>query len=401
MDRANVTAKIFLAIDNCFATKRWCEPGEWMRVIKDLGIRYVEASADNEIDPLYSCPAFINDWVKQVRRESEKSGVRVVNLYSGHGTYSTLGLGHYDARVRRHFVRDWVRPMLRTAGRLGAGLGFFAHAFSEKMLREPALYRKAWDALIQIFRSLSVDAERSGATNFGVEQMYSPHQIPWTIANTAEFLRQTNAKSSGLPVYVTIDTGHQSGQNNFLPPSTRDIRNLVRAVCNGRPSNIYVGPAEFFAQFRDLVLSGASSGTVENAIRKHVKAFPYLFSALGDGDTYRWLEHYAAFSPIIHLQQTDGTVSAHRNFTPEMNKWGIIRAEKVLRAIKACYERPEPKDFPPRCRQVYLTLEPFLGTAAHPRVMLEEIAESVAYWRRYVPEDGMDIEKLSRGLAKR
>ena len=81
-----MTPKIFLAIDNCFATKRWCEPGEWMRVIKDLGIRYVEASADNEIDPLYSCPAFINDWVKQVRRESEKSGVRVVNLYSGHGT---------------------------------------------------------------------------------------------------------------------------------------------------------------------------------------------------------------------------------------------------------------------------------------------------------------------------
>ena len=396
-----MNVKIFLAIDNCFATKRWCEPGEWMRVIKDLGIRYVEASADNEIDPLYSCPAFINDWVKEVRRESEKSGVRVVNLYSGHGTYSTLGLGHYDARVREHFVRDWVRPMLRTAGKLGAGLGFFAHAFSEKMLREPALYRKAWDTLIEIFRGLSVDAERSGAATFGVEQMYTPHQIPWTIADAAEFLRQTNDKSSGLPVYITIDTGHQSGQDNFLPPSAVDVRDFVRRIRGGGASDIYVGPVEFFPAFRDLVLSGASANKISKAIAKHVKSFPYLFSAPGDGDTYRWLEHYAAFSPIIHLQQTNGKESSHKNFTPEMNEWGIIRADKVLRAIRANYSRPVPKGFPPKCKEIYLTLEPFLGTAAHPRMMLEEIAESVAYWRRYVPEDGLDIGALCRGLAKR
>jgi sugar phosphate isomerase/epimerase len=395
-----VTAKIFLAIDNCFATKRWCEPAEWMRVIKDLGIRYVEASADNEIDPLYSCPAFINDWVKEVRRESEKSGVRVVNLYSGHGTYSTLGLGHYDARVREHFVRDWVRPMLRTAGRLGAGIGFFAHAFSEKMLREPALYRKAWDTLIEIFRRLSIDAESSGVTTFGVEQMYTPHQIPWTIANTAEFFRQTNDKSSGLPVYITIDTGHQSGQDRFLPPSTKDIRDFVRTIRKSWPSNIYVGPAEFFATFRDMVLGGASSGAVQKAVAKHVRAFPHLFSAPGDGDTYRWLEHYAAFSPIIHLQQTNGKESSHKNFTKKMNEWGVIRAEKVLRAIKTNYMRPVPKGFPPKCREIYLMLEPFLGTAAHPRVMLEEIAESAAYWRKFIPQDGLDIDTLCSRLSK-
>ena len=44
---------IYLGIDNCFASKRWARPSEWTRVIRDLGLRYVEASADTECDPLY------------------------------------------------------------------------------------------------------------------------------------------------------------------------------------------------------------------------------------------------------------------------------------------------------------------------------------------------------------
>ena len=44
--------KIYLAIDNCFGSKRWTEPREWMDTIKSLGVYYVEASADTECDPL-------------------------------------------------------------------------------------------------------------------------------------------------------------------------------------------------------------------------------------------------------------------------------------------------------------------------------------------------------------
>ena len=44
---------IYLGIDNCFASKRWVRPMEWARVISDLGLKHVEASADTECDPLY------------------------------------------------------------------------------------------------------------------------------------------------------------------------------------------------------------------------------------------------------------------------------------------------------------------------------------------------------------
>jgi hypothetical protein len=39
-------------------------------------------------------------------------------------------------------------------------------------------------------------------------------------------------------------------------------------------------------------------------------------------------------------------------------------------------------------------LEPFLSTAAHPRAQLEAVAESVAWWRRYVPRDGMALAEV-------
>ena len=71
--------KIFLAIDNCFATKRWSEVSDWMDVIRDLGISCVEASADNEIDPLFSTPVHLDDWIAAVETEGERTGVQVVN----------------------------------------------------------------------------------------------------------------------------------------------------------------------------------------------------------------------------------------------------------------------------------------------------------------------------------
>jgi hypothetical protein len=390
--------RLFLALDNCVASKRWCEVSEWMRVVGDLGLHCVEASADNEIDPLYSCSAFLDDWVQQVGLESERTGIRVVNCYSGHGTYSTLGLAHHDARVRAHLRENWFRPMLRTAGALGAGIGFFAHAFSERMLRDRDLYDQAYRTLTDDLQSISCDAQAAGVQTCGVEQMYTPHQVPWTIAGTAEFLRGVNARSDGLPVYITLDTGHQSGQNGFLVPIPEQVEMFVADVRAGRSSRLYLGPRECFEALRQRVLYGITMAALQQEVDAFVAANRHLFSEPGDGNTYAWLEHYAAFSPIIHLQQTDGTRSAHQNFTASNNSKGIISAPKVLRSIQESLRRPQPEGFPPRVREIYLTLEPFLSTAEHPRVALEEIAESVRYWRQYVPQDGMSVDQVVASL---
>jgi hypothetical protein len=49
---------------------------------------------------------------------------------------------------------------------------------------------------------------------------------------------------------------------------------------------------------------------------------------------------------------------------------------------------------PLRCEEIYLTLEIFSGTADLPTEIIEKLAESVTYWRRYVPEDGLRLGEL-------
>ena len=74
----NVTdPRVFLVADNCFAIKRWVQPREWLAVAADLGLRYVQASTDNEFDALYSDPAYMRDWVAEVHQASKETGDRL------------------------------------------------------------------------------------------------------------------------------------------------------------------------------------------------------------------------------------------------------------------------------------------------------------------------------------
>ncbi|MDL2327854.1 sugar phosphate isomerase/epimerase, partial [Ruminococcaceae bacterium OttesenSCG-928-A11] len=113
-----------------------------MAVVRDLGLGYVEASADNECDPLYTGGDYLADWARKVRAAAAQTGVTVSQFFSGHGTYATLGLCHPDERVRRRMLDDWLRPMCRLAGDFGANLGFFAHGISLATLEQPARYRQ-------------------------------------------------------------------------------------------------------------------------------------------------------------------------------------------------------------------------------------------------------------------
>ena len=184
--------KIYLAIDNCFASKRWTKPAEWMTFAKDIGIYHVEASADNECDPLFTTPEYLKKWRDEIVNASSKTGVKVSNLYSGHGTYSTLGLAHTDKGIREHVKNDWLKVMVDMASELEAGLGFFTHAFNQATLMDKNIYQQALNGLVENFIELSNYANGKKIKSIGVEQMYTPHQIPWTVRGAIDLLQQIN-----------------------------------------------------------------------------------------------------------------------------------------------------------------------------------------------------------------
>ena len=389
-----IDPRLSLAIDNRFASKRWTRPADWMALIKDMGITLVEASADTECDPLYMGEAYIADWINDAKRNSERFGVRVVNLYSGHGTYATLGLSHTDERVRNRLRDQWVKVHANTARQLDAGLGFFAHAIPDPALQEPAVYHSCLEELYRNLASLASYAAQIGLRSIGVEQMYSPHQPPWTIKGAKTLLSAVH-QTAQAPFYLTLDLGHMNGQQCFLKPSADQISVWIDCKKAGLPcKGIWLGPAEAVEIFRSAVFGEIQKATAVDLIQARWEGFDYLFATPEDGSVHAWIEALAPYSPILHLQQSDGKSSPHWPFAPEYNLLGIIHAEEVLRSIARAYAKTVAEGLPQRCGEIILTLEPFIGTAGNTTDALEEIAQSIQYWRQYLPRDGMRLSEV-------
>ena len=382
--------RVHLAMDNSFASKRWTAPDDWARIIRDLGISCIEASADTEADPFYCGRECLDDWLKDVRAASEKHGVRVVNFFTGYTTYRTLGLAHPDARVRRRVVQDWLGEVARLAAPLHAGMGFYIHSLPERVLEDPPAYAAAKDGLYDTLAEVARLAGQAGSVPTSVEQMYAPHQLPWTIDGARECVSEVSRRS-GCPAYVTLDTGHQTGQRRCLRPSRQEIEQALQA---GGPAP-YLGAEAVHVMFDEARAGGAGgkAGAVDR-IERELDRYPHLFAEDQDGDLYRWLAELGCYSPIVHLQQSDGKHSSHAPFTRAHNAQGIVRPPQVLEAIARSYQRPPQPGMPPRCEDIYLTFEIFPRTTDRRREILPVLAESVEHWRQWVPRDGADLGSL-------
>lgn len=388
-----------LAIDNCFASKRWTRPQDWMSVVRDLGLRLVEASADTECDPLYMGPEYTADWIAEVKRCSQRFGIEIVNLYSGHGTYATLGLAHTDPRVRERFRDKWIKAQADTAAGLGAGLGFFAHAINDAALQSPAEYEAVMRTLVLDLADVAEYARRLRLSSVGLEQMYSPNQPPWTIDGAASLLRRI-FEVKQAPFYLTLDLGHMNGQQYFLRPSEAQIARWIDMRRAGEPcKGVWLGPAAAMDVFRLAVSGKCGRGEAVAHIRELMTHYDYLFASQRDGSVHEWLGALGCYAPIIHLQQSDGKTSPHWPFSSEYNRRGIIKGEEVLRSIDRAYEKQPDEGMPPPCDHIVLTLEPFIGTAGNSYDALEQIGESVAYWRQFVPRDGISLSEAMKLCA--
>ncbi|HID95046.1 MAG TPA: sugar phosphate isomerase/epimerase [Candidatus Latescibacteria bacterium] len=94
-----------------------------------------------------------------------------------------------------------------------------------------------------------------------------------------------------------------------------------------------------------------------------------------DRDPYTWLRRLAPISPVIHIHQTTADASCHWPFTREYNEAGIIRPEKVIEAINSSGSKEN-----------YLVFEVFHPLAADEGQVLDELSQTVEYWRRHVEE---------------
>jgi sugar phosphate isomerase/epimerase len=89
-----------------------------------------------------------------------------------------------------------------------------------------------------------------------------------------------------------------------------------------------------------------------------------------DADPYAWLRRMGRRTRIVHLQQSDADGDHHWPFTAAYNARGRIDAERVLEALADS-----------GAEDVSLILEVIPPFEADDRQVLEDLRESVSYWR--------------------
>jgi len=327
------TVNVRLGINGAFCTRRWEEPENWMRITRELGFPCHEFCAD-VIDPFFSgSREYQLETAQAVREAAERHDVFITDIYTGVATHRFHGLSHSDPRVRDR-MQEWITDCMDIALAMGTdAVGGHWDALSVEVLEDEQRAQATIARTIDAFRHLAQVAADKGLRVLHNEQMYIPSEMPWTLAQAEEFLIAANCDSSGVPVRLTVDVGHQAGMH---------------------------------------------------------------YGLTGDDLSYvEWVKRFGAAAEIIHLQQTTADASHHWAFTAEYNAAGHIEMDEVMAALRHSHqhyhEQPLAEHLPPADR-AYLIAEIIPGSTKTEAALLKELRESADFLKEWVPDEGLAWE---------
>lgn len=383
--------KIHLGIDNCFAIKRWVSPTEWGRVVRDLGLKYVEAVPDLECEPMLTPEACQRDWADETKRIADELDVHVVMSYSNDSTYDTIGFSHPDARIRDYLVEKWFGNFIRTSAAIGSDIGYYVQATPENMLGTKEGRMRAKETAFECMVRVNRMAGQAGIAHVALEQMYTPHQPPFSIEGMRKLIQDVT-KESGGPFYFTEDVGHHCPF--YTRPDEERLQKACRRYALDGYVEIWLGSEEAYRLFTASAKKGNLTADEVKRLTELFEENDDAFNTKRDTDCYEWLRSIGAWSPVIHMQQTNGKHSSHAPFTPDNNADGIIDPVRILKALQSCYAELPDEGMPPVCEDIYLIQELYMSTKDIGYQGLYKIRQSTDYLRRFIPRDGMRLSEL-------
>ena len=295
---------IHLSINTCFAVKRWAEPEQWVRIVKDeLGLDCCQFSLDL-VDPLLDEAATLA-YADTARQLAAQHDLSIHSTFTGLAAYSWSQLLHPQQAMREAAMR-WYERAIDFTARLGAGgtgghIGAFSVQDATNQERKQTLLRELEERLT----TLSRYAAQRGLNFLLFENMAVEREWGHSIEEARQ-LTSLNMEG-GVPLVLCLDVGH--------------------------PCALHTGTAS--------------------------------------DDYLAWFAQPWPHQPIVHLQQTDRSGDHHWPFTRGYNAQGMVRAEAVLQAIEPWLTHGD----------VYLFLEPIHPFEADDNTVLDELRESVDYWR--------------------
>jgi len=186
-----------------FAIKRWPEPRQWARVVREeLGLDSVQFSYDL-LDPWWPGHLAL---ARRVRQAADDYGISIHSAQVGLAMYTYNGLLHPDADARSA-AEEWWRRAFAVAAELGASaMGGPVGAMSLPELVQPGLRERRYDELVGLLRTLADAARAEGLEALLVEPTPLPREIPSTIEESERLARDLS--DAAVPVRYVLDVGH-------------------------------------------------------------------------------------------------------------------------------------------------------------------------------------------------
>lgn len=191
-----------LAINNCFAVKRWPRPEDWASVVRDqVGLEWVELSLD-----LLGPDVGAQRGQTATKSALAAHGLRAATTFTGLGAYSLNLLMDPDPE-RREWSLDWYRRVIQTSAELGVtATGGHVGAMSVQDWSDPSRRLERWSGLQSDLAVLALAARRAGLDHLTLENLASARE-PGTMAQVSQLLSRGDA--SHVPWRLCLDLGHQ------------------------------------------------------------------------------------------------------------------------------------------------------------------------------------------------
>jgi sugar phosphate isomerase/epimerase len=257
-----------VGVNLCFAIKRWPEPEQWARIVREeLGVASVQFTMDL-IDPWW--PADLRAaMAARARSEAGARGIAIHSVQIGLAGYTYNGLLHPDAAVRG-IAEDWWRRSIDMAAELGArAVGGPVGALSVADTASPERRAALYDEVVERLGHLAGHAAEAGLEALLVEPTPLPREIPSTVAEARQLVADT--AGGAVPILFVLDVGHALyrplyGEDASLVPWLSELRDAIgvlhlqnhdyRADAHWGwpdPRGAY-DPAGFFREVRDAGL---------------------------------------------------------------------------------------------------------------------------------------------------
>lgn len=216
--------KIALGINTGFATNRFPEPEDWVKVVADeLGLDTVQFTADL-LNPFLP-KAVVTREVAKIRSLCDRKGVRVQTAFTSAFTRVNHVL-HPNPDIQRVWL-DWFRKYMTLARDLGAeGVGAHFGILSVRDHADPALRADRIEQGIRAWRELSAYGATLGLKYLLFEPMSIPRELAETIPATRDLLDRCSMDFA-IPMRLCLDVDH--GDLQSPDPRDTDPHAWIRA----------------------------------------------------------------------------------------------------------------------------------------------------------------------------